>query len=174
MAVRGSLPNSGQVGQERVGAHRPYARHAHEPFHPCLDLGGHGKEFLDLRLDLLQVGGELLLQQGRFSFDARMVVVLGAARLQNDAFLELVAADDQGFQRRFALAGRGVAGGLQGRAKGAEHGGIQGVGFRQTALGAGEGTDPGGVGYAHGEGFGLERGDNGVLVAAGALAGRRG
>ena len=106
---------------------------------------------LDLRLDLRQVGGELLLQKRGFFFDAGMAMVLLAPGFQGDEFLELVAPDDQGRQGRFALGGRRVACGLHGRAEVAQDGSVEHVGLGQAALGTGKGTHPGGIVHAGGD-----------------------
>ena len=76
-----------------------------------------------------QVGGELLLQQSGFFFDARVMVVFLAAGFQGNQLLALITAHDQGFQGRFALGRRSVALGLHGRAEVAQDGSSEHIGF---------------------------------------------
>ena len=82
----------------------------------------------------------------------------------------MVAPDHQGGQGGFAFGGRLVALRLHGRPEVAQDDRIEYVGLGQASLGTGEGAHPGRVVHADRDRLGLQRGDDGALVAAGALA----
>jgi hypothetical protein len=160
------FPRYGQTGQKRPGRLRADAGNAGEQ----RDLFLPARALLNESIEFVVKGRDLLFEHREYGLDAGFDFRCGGLGepvvLRSVQFDQLPAAGEQIHQRCCLGVGQRTKRRIDASTKPGENGGVQGVGFRKNADGAGEVPDLAWVDHDHGQSSGSERGDDGALISA--------